>query len=365
MSVTLTAAATTASGSVSAVGKPVIGRAVTAPAQPLAGKAFSVSFRVTRSGSGAPLTAGKMTFDPSIDGRVIPHTESFRAGTARARFVVPGNAAGKLLKLKLTIRAGSQSATRVATFRVRGASIPSLSIGDISVLEGNTGATTLSFPVTLSTAATQAVSVRYATSDGTATAPSDYAATSGTLTFQPGETTKTIPVNVAPDLAIESDETLTVTISDPTNAAIAKATATGTITNDDVAMQIAPGAYKGATQEGNFVFFTVLSDRTVTGFRANDISESCDLGGTVGGSVNWGTSTFPIGNDGSFTAQGTWTGSVVQGDVEWTSEAWTVTGRFTSATSLTGTIAISDELNYKGTHYRCASSVSWSATLQG
>jgi hypothetical protein len=306
-----------------------------------------------------------MTLDPSIDGRAIPHTQSFRAGTARARFVVPANAAGKLLKVKLTIRAGSQSATKVANFRVRGASIPSLSIGDASVPEGNTGTTTLSFPVTLSTAATQAVSVHYATSDGTATAPSDYAAASGTVTFQPGEKTKTIPVNVVADLAIESDETLTLTISDPVNAAIAKATATGTITNDDVAVQVTPGAYKGATQEGNFVFFTVLSDRTVTGFRANDISEGCDPGGTVGGSVSWGTSTFPIGNDGSFTAQGSWSGSDVQGDVEWTSETWKVTGRFTSATSLTGTIALNDELNYKGTHYRCASSVTWSATYQG
>jgi hypothetical protein len=114
ISVTLIAAASAASGTVSALGKPVIAKPATVPAQPLAGKGFSVSFRVTRGGSGdAPLMAGKMISDPSIDGRAIQHTQSFRSGTARATFVVPANAAGRLLKMKLTIRAGTQSATKV------------------------------------------------------------------------------------------------------------------------------------------------------------------------------------------------------------------------------------------------------------
>ena len=93
-----------------------------------------------------------MIFDPTIDGRLIRHTESFRGGTARARLVVPANAGAKLLKL--TIRAAGLSATTVASFAVAGGT-PTLSIADASVAEGNSG-TTLSLPVTLSTAASAA-----------------------------------------------------------------------------------------------------------------------------------------------------------------------------------------------------------------
>ena len=361
--VTLIAAAT-ASGSVSAAGKPVIGKPVAVPAQPVAGKAFSVAFKVTRSGSSAALTSGRMALDPTIDGRVIPHTESFRGGTARARLVVPGTAGGKQLKLKLTVRAGGQSTTKVSSFRVRAAALPALSVGDASGPEGNSGTTTLSFPVTLSAAATKAVTVHYATSDGTATAPSDYTAAHGTLTFQPGEKSKSIAVSVVGDLTIEPDESLSLMLSDAANAGIAGATATGTITNDDTAVPVTAGQYKGATQEGNFVFFTVLPDRTVTGFRANDISENCDLGGTLSGSVSWGTSSFPVAADGGLTAEGQWSGSQKQGDIEFTAQSWQVTGKFTSANAISGTIALADELNYQGAHYRCSSTVTWSATLQ-
>jgi hypothetical protein len=141
----------------------------------------------------------------------------------------------------------------------------------------------------------------------------------------------------------------------------------GSASDTDEADPVAPvtaASWKGATQEGNFVFFTVTSSRMISGFRANDVSESCDPGGTIGGSVNWGDRGFPIGNDGSFTAQGLWTGSDKQGDVEWTSESWTVTGHFDTATSASGTLAFADELNYQGTHYRCASKVTWTATVQ-
>jgi hypothetical protein len=305
-----------------------------------------------------------MICDPSVAGRTIRHAESFKGGTARLSFVVPANAAGRVLKVRVTIKAGTQSATKVSAFRVQG--LPALSIGDASAAEGNVGTTTLSFPVTLSAAATQAVTVGYATADGTAAAPSDYGSASGTLTFTPGEKVKTIQIGVVADLAIEQTETFTVRLSSPVNATIARAAATGTITNDDTAVPVTAGAYRGSTQNGNYVFFTLTSNRTVTGLRINSLPCLCEPGGRLDGAPDFGDSAFPIRADASFSAEDTWSGSDVIGDIEWTYTYVKITGRFNTATSATGTIVFIFELNYKGTHYRCSSGeVSWSATLQG
>jgi len=166
------------------------------------------------------------------------------------------------------------------------------------------------------------------------------------------------------DVDIEQDETFALALSNPVNATIVNGTATGTITNDDTAVPVTPGAYKGATQEGNYVFLTVLPNRTVTGFRVNDLPETCDGPLRITGGVDWSDSTFSIREDGSFIATGTWTGSNVQGDAEWTKWDAKLTGVF-NGTTVTGTITVSDELNYKGTHYRCSTGEKkWSATLQ-
>ncbi|MCU0116599.1 hypothetical protein N8H09_17700 [Curtobacterium flaccumfaciens] len=86
----------------------------------------------------------------------------------------------------------TSAAPAPATFRawtiVNDDAVPSLSINDIGVNEGNSGTTTANFTVSLSAASGQTVSVNYATADGTATAGSDYVARSGTLTFAPGTT---------------------------------------------------------------------------------------------------------------------------------------------------------------------------------
>ena len=97
--------------------KPVIGKAVATAA--IAGQKMAVSFTVTRSDTGGPLTAGTMTCDPSVSGRALAHRESFSAGKAKLNFVVPKAAKGKLLKVKLTISSDGSAATRVATFKVR------------------------------------------------------------------------------------------------------------------------------------------------------------------------------------------------------------------------------------------------------
>ncbi len=110
---------------------------------------------------------------------------------------------------------------------------PSLSVNDVTVTEGDSGTTSATFTVTLAPASGQNVSVDYSTADGTATAPADYAATSGTLTFAPGQTTQTVTVSVAGDTVDELDETFTVNLSNAVNAAIADGTGLGTILDDD------------------------------------------------------------------------------------------------------------------------------------
>lgn len=113
---------------------------------------------------------------------------------------------------------------------------PSLSIADARVVEGNTGTTVVEVSVSLSVAAQGAVTVAYATADGTATtADADYGAASGTVTFAAGETRKTVVIQVKSDTRQELDESFFVRLSNPSGAVIGDGEATVTIANDDAA----------------------------------------------------------------------------------------------------------------------------------
>ena len=116
------------------------------------------------------------------------------------------------------------------------AALPTLSINNVSLAEGNSGTTAFNFTVTLSAASATAVTVNYATSDGSANAGSDYSTTSGTLTFAPNVLTQTISVNAMGDTLIEGSETFVVTLTAPTNATLATAQGVGSIINDDTAV---------------------------------------------------------------------------------------------------------------------------------
>jgi chitinase len=110
---------------------------------------------------------------------------------------------------------------------------PTISINNPTTVEGNTGTKNLTFTVTLSHAATSTITVQFATADGTAVAPADYTAKSGTLTFTAGQLSKTIAVAIKGDLAVEPNETFFVNLSNPTNATIADDQGIGTINNND------------------------------------------------------------------------------------------------------------------------------------
>lgn len=113
---------------------------------------------------------------------------------------------------------------------------PTISIGDASVTEGNTGTKVLAFTISLSSASSEQVTVNYATADGSAIAGSDYVAKNATVTFAPGETSKTIEIVINGDTVVEGNETFLVNLSQPAGATIADAQATGTITNDDAVL---------------------------------------------------------------------------------------------------------------------------------
>ena len=110
---------------------------------------------------------------------------------------------------------------------------PSISINDVATTNESAGSTNL--VASLSTASAKTITVDYATSDGTATASSDYTAATGTITFAPGVTSQNVPIAVLADPTDEADETVTVTLSNPSNVSLNDATGILTITDDDSA----------------------------------------------------------------------------------------------------------------------------------
>ncbi|MBI3343649.1 MAG: type I secretion C-terminal target domain-containing protein, partial [Gammaproteobacteria bacterium] len=107
----------------------------------------------------------------------------------------------------------------------------SINISDATV---NEAAGTATFTVSLSNALAHPVTVDFATADGTATAGSDYAAQTGTLTFVPGVTSQTITIPILNDAIFEGNETFTVNLSNASGDTIKDGTGVGTITDDDL-----------------------------------------------------------------------------------------------------------------------------------
>ena len=113
------------------------------------------------------------------------------------------------------------------------AQTPSITVRDAVVAEGNSGTTQATFAIALSGASAQSVSLSFATANGTATAGSDYVATSGTVTFAPGELEKPVVVLVNGDTVDEAQETFFLDISNVQNATVSQGRGTGFILDDD------------------------------------------------------------------------------------------------------------------------------------
>ncbi|MBI5733083.1 fibronectin type III domain-containing protein [Candidatus Jorgensenbacteria bacterium] len=166
--------------------------------------------------------------------------------------------------------------------------MPNLSINDVSVSESNSGTTSAIFNITLSASSAQTVAVLYGSTDGTALASTDYMNTSGTLTFTPGETTKSVTVAVNGDTTYETDETFSVVLSSPSNATIARGTGQGTITNDDILPTVQFGS---AVQSGLELIVSVSVPVTLSTISPNPVSVNYAVtGGTATNGVDYALS---------------------------------------------------------------------------
>ena len=144
---------------------------------------------------------------------------------------------------------------------------PTISVADITVVEGSSGTTNAVFTVQLSAASPDTITVDYATADGTATAGSDYTSTSGTLTFANRTTSQTVTVPVTADALDEPDETFFLDLSDPVQATISDARGQATISDDDPLPSLSIADVTAGESAGTMTFTVSLSaasGRTVT-----------------------------------------------------------------------------------------------------
>ncbi len=132
---------------------------------------------------------------------------------------------------------------------------PALSINDVTVTEGTASAT---FTVTLAPASGQTVTVDYSTTGGSATT-ADLTSVSGTLTFNAGETTKTINVPITNDSFYESNETFFIGLANATNATLSDSQGQGTITDNDTAPSLTINDVTVSEAAGNASFTVTLS----------------------------------------------------------------------------------------------------------
>ncbi|HRD69289.1 MAG TPA: Calx-beta domain-containing protein, partial [Legionella sp.] len=165
---------------------------------------------------------------------------------------------------------------------------PGITINDVTV---NEAAGIATFTVSLSAVSGLPVTVGYNTSNGTATAGTDYSSiTNGTLTFAAGVTTQTITVQINNDNTLENNETFNVHLVNPTNATIVDGLGVGTIIDNDVAPLINSISSPGVTEGGNMVYTVVLNNAA-----AIPVTYPFSLGGGTATAADFGTPVFSNG----------------------------------------------------------------------
>ncbi|MFZ4484404.1 MAG: glycoside hydrolase family 9 protein [Chthoniobacterales bacterium] len=160
-------------------------------------------------------------------------------------------------------------------------SVRQFSIADLTVDEPASGNATAQLTVTLSAATSTATSVRYQTKDLTARAGSDYTATSGTLTFEPGALQKTVPITVLADTATEGTETFGMDLSMASGATILKAA--GIVSIRDRQAPATAFNYGEALQKSLYFYDAQRSGRLPANFRVKWRGDSALQDGTDNG----------------------------------------------------------------------------------
>lgn len=271
---------------------------------------FTTSDGTAVAGSDYTLTTGTLNFGPGESSKniSIPIADDnlFENGNETFNVTLSNPTGGAIITMPSTTLTLQDNDSKPSVF---------MASSGVRITEGDSGTQNVVVNVRLSNATIQTVTVNYATSNGTATAGNDYVAASGTVTIPAGTTT--VPINIAinGDLALEPDETFTVTLSNPTNVSFLNGSNTVvTIGNDDATLQLSSGSFtvsesageaivtvtrvgstaKAATIEFASTDAAGLQSCTVANSKA---SERCDYGtvvGTLRFAVGQSTRTFTI-----------------------------------------------------------------------
>lgn len=174
------------------------------------------------------------------DYRAASGTVTFGRGVATKKITVlvngdkiPSSDETFIVNLTQPTNASIADGTGVGTIVNDDVPSPKISINDVSVAEGNAGLTAMTFRVSLDIASTSAITVKFNTSAGTANPGGDFTATTGQLTFAPGQVQKLVTVQVRGDRNREANETMFLNLHSPVNATIIDRVGKGVIVNDD------------------------------------------------------------------------------------------------------------------------------------
>ncbi len=158
--------------------------------------------------------------------------------------------ANETFVLNLANPVGASIGDAQARGRIDNDDLPTISVSDAVVVEGNSGFVTASFRLNLSAPSPSPVSFDITTSNGSASAGSDYVARAHSRLIDPGRSSAVFEVTVNGDATVESDETFSVTLANVVGATIADGSGVGTISNDDAAARSKPSAHRALRRAG-------------------------------------------------------------------------------------------------------------------
>ncbi|MFN9173872.1 MAG: Calx-beta domain-containing protein, partial [Synechocystis sp.] len=180
--------------------------------------------------------------------------------------------------------------------------LPAISLSaNQTIIEGLTSPQNVVYTVSLSNPSSQSITVQYATANGTALEGSDYTSVAGTLTFNPGVTSQTVTIPILNDSINEANETFTLTLTNPTNAALGTSIVTTTITDTLTASTTTtlPVNIENLTLTGTTAINGTgnAGNNTLTGNSANNVLTGLDGNDVLNGGSGIDTLIGGLGND--------------------------------------------------------------------